>query len=104
MRLTHAALAFGLFTAPFAAQAESIPPQILSDYRGSCVSSCQETQSAEHCSAMCGCVADRMKSEWTKDQYDDLARRYDANPEDPTVKSTMDGMVAQCRQTVQTGG
>jgi uncharacterized membrane protein len=104
MRLTHTALAFGLFIAPFAASAEPISPSVLSDYRASCTSSCQETQSAEYCAAMCGCVANKMQNEWTMAQYDELAQRYDANPDDATVKSTMDDMVAQCRQMVQTGG
>jgi hypothetical protein len=53
---------------------------------------------------MCGCVANKMQNEWTMAQYDELAQRYDANPDDATVKSTMDDMVAQCRQMVQTGG
>jgi hypothetical protein len=104
MRLTHAFLAVGLFAVPFMAQAESIPQSVLSEYRSNCAASCQETQSAEYCTQMCGCVADNIQSNWTKAQYDDLSQRYDADPNDVTVKSTMDGMVAQCRQTVQSGG
>ena len=104
MRLTYAALALGLSIAPVAAQAEPIPQSVLGDYRASCTSSCEQTKTEDQCAAICGCVANRMEDEWTMAKYEEMSQRHAADPNDATVKSTMDGMVAQCRQTVQTGG
>ncbi|MDZ4736432.1 MAG: hypothetical protein SGJ07_08790 [Rhodospirillaceae bacterium] len=102
MRL--AILAAGFCIASFAAQAESIPEPVLSSYRADCTASCQQSQRADYCTEMCGCVASNMQSDWTMAEYDQLVQRYEADPNDATVKATMDGMVAQCRQTVQNGG
>ena len=104
MRPVYAIFTFGILMTPLAAQSESIPPAVLGDYQASCVSSCQETQSLEHCNAMCGCVADKMKKDWTMSKYEELSQLHAADPNDAIVKSTMDGMIAQCWQTVQTGG
>jgi hypothetical protein len=104
MRPTSAVLAFGLLVTPFAAQAEAIPQSVLGDYRASCTSSCEQTKTEDQCAAICGCVTDKMADEWTMAKYEEVSQLHAVDPNDATVKSTMDGMVAQCRQTVQTGG
>lgn len=96
MRIVMSLIAATAIALPTAAMAEAIPQTVITEYVGSCVSSCTESGTTNSCEQLCGCVGEKMGEQWTKEQYDRYSQVYAANNNDAEVQSKVNGLVQQC--------
>ena len=96
MRIVKSLIAAAALALPASAMAEAIPQSVITEYVGSCVSSCSESGTTNSCDQLCGCVGEKMGEQWTKEQYDHYSQVYASNNNDSEVQNKVNGLVQQC--------
>ena len=96
MRIVKSLIAAAAIALPATAMAESIPQTVITEYVGSCVSSCTDSGTTNSCDQLCGCVGEKMSEQWTKEQYEHYSQIYASNNNDPEVQNKVNGLVQQC--------
>ena len=94
-KLLSMAAAAAIFV-PMTVAAEAIPQNVLTEYEDACRASCDEAGTDRDCSAMCGCISDRMNAAWSREDFETYSRAYESDPNDPNVRTEMGTFVQQC--------